>query len=237
MRAKGATMQRRAALLVFLLILCASAGCALSSQRDETLPLYGGVESNIFDQVADKKFVETAIQIAGSRELAADACLKRGWDYLQINDTINAIKRFNQAWLLKPNHPRVYWGLAMALAKQCKREQAIKLFEQARALAPNDPLLLVDYAFVLWSDVANGKLDRGERDATIARAHGLLNEAEQLDQRFPKIWTNRAMLYLLQADYAASWRSVDRAQELDPRSVHERFLRDLSSKMTRPAKQ
>jgi len=223
------------ALALVLLLLCA--GLAQAQERqpdaDNTLPLYGGRPYNACQTEANRKFIEAATKAAGTREKAAEAAVRRGFDFLRERDTVTAIKRFNQAWLLNPENPDAYWGLGIATGRQGKYDESVRMFAQALALAPDKPQILADAGFAhMWRgvNVAEGEV----RQAEFAAARRLLDTAEKQDQRFAPLYFFRAMLCFFEGDYAASWRDVARAEALNPREVDPRFLRDLSAKMPRP---
>lgn len=229
-------MLRRAALLVLLFVLCATSGNAQSTGADNTLPMYGGVSKNAAQLEADRKFIEDMIKQTGSREKAAERAVQLGWQYFYKGDRATAMKRFNQAWLLVPENPDAFWGFGAVAGSQGKFDESIKFFERSFTLAPRNSRMLVDFAFSLIWKGRSGSRSEAERDAAFARAHGLLNEAEKLEPSYPILYANRAILCFFQADYAAAWRNVDRAQALEPKAVQAAFLQDLSSRMPRPAK-
>ncbi len=229
-------MLRRATVFALLLALCASPCFAQPAKPDNTLPMYGGVPRSQCYQEADRKLIEDMTKQSGSREQAAEKAIQLGWRYFYRGDRDTAMKRFNQAWLLSPENPDVFWGFGAVMGSRGKFDESIKLFEHSRALAPKTPRMLVDFAFsLIWKGV-NGSKSPAERAAAFARAHGLLNEAEQMEPGYPLVYANRAILCYYQADYAAAWRNVDQAQALEPRAVQEDFVRDLAGKMPRPSK-
>ena len=79
----------------------------------QTVPLWEGVEKNAAMKAADKALIKSAEKLGG-RKRAALRASKLGWDRITQGDPETAIKRFNQAWLLNPDEPTLYWGLAVA---------------------------------------------------------------------------------------------------------------------------
>lgn len=228
-------MFRRATLLVLLVLCCAALAQAQAPGADSALPLYGGRAKTPAQQEADRKYVEEALREAGTREKAVDTVMTRGWDYLKKGDPVTAIKRFNQASLLTPDNPDVFWGLGAAVSEQGKHDESIGLFERAQALRPNDPALMLDFGYALIWKGAEGSKTTPERMAAFDRAQALFEQAEALQPNNPQIYGNRAILQFYQGRYAESWQSVAKAQALDPGSVDAVFLRRLSAKLPRPA--
>lgn len=227
-------MLRLALPLALFLLLGATPGYAQSAKPDNTQPMYGGVPRSACYQAADEAFLADMTRQFGSREKAAENAAQLGWQYFYRGDRDTAIKRFNQAWLLVPESPDAFWGFGVVMGSRGKYDESITLFERSRALSPKNSRMLVDFAFSLIWKVSNGSKSPSERDAAFARAHALLNEAEQLEPTYPLVYANRAILSYFQGDYATSWRNVDRARAIEPRAVQEAFVRDLSSKMPRP---
>ena len=81
------------------------------AQCDNLKPMYGDkcVKSAKL-QKADKDFRELAIKQNGSADSAAKFYLFAGWKYFHGRDAETAMKRFNQAWLLQPENPAVYFA-------------------------------------------------------------------------------------------------------------------------------
>lgn len=229
-------MLRRAILFALFLVLFVTSGFAQPANLINTLPMYGGVPKSAAQLEADRKFIEEVAKQAGSREMAAERAVQLGWQSFYGGDMATAMKRFNQAWLLTPENPGVFWGFGAVTGSQRKFDESLKFFERSRVLAPKNPRMLVDFALTLSGKAGLGTRDRAEREALFARAHGLLNEAEQMEQKYPLLYANRAILYFFQGDYVAAWRNVDRAQALEPRSVSDVFLKDLASRMPQPTR-
>lgn len=100
-----------------------------TKRADNGLPMYGGpdVVKTPFQLESDEKFIQSAIQGAGSREKACRDVLGWGWEFFNKGDVMTAMKRFNQAWLLDPKNPEVYKGFSAVLKKQGKMEEADKM--------------------------------------------------------------------------------------------------------------
>lgn len=93
-----------------------------AKRADNALPMYGGttVVKTPFQMESDEKFIQKGVENSGTRERACLEVLKIGWAVLQQGDALNAMKRFNQAWLLDPSNPDVFKGFAAVLRKQGK---------------------------------------------------------------------------------------------------------------------
>jgi thioredoxin-like negative regulator of GroEL len=64
------------------------------------------------EQAADDAFVERVAKDFGGREQASMDWVDQGFRFYQQGDLTTAMRRFNQAWLLNPANPEVFWGFA-----------------------------------------------------------------------------------------------------------------------------
>src|SRR5688572_7780441 len=94
--------------VLFLVVLFSESSFA---QCDNLKPMFGdNCTKNAGLQKADQKFRKTATKQFGSPDSAARAYLQMGWEYFRKKDEATAMKRFNQAWLLNPQNPAVYFA-------------------------------------------------------------------------------------------------------------------------------
>lgn len=95
-------------LFIFTLIL---SGCTQGG-ADNTKPMYGEIEKSEGQKEADKEFIEDCLEEFGTIDSSIKVTNNNGWSYLSKNDKTTAIKRFNQSWMLNPEHPEAYFGFA-----------------------------------------------------------------------------------------------------------------------------
>ena len=116
-------MRRALACLLAASTLLAASACEKHTKPDDTalpptseLPMYGGVAPDAAQKTINDKFVADSIKQSGSPQSASDEAVKLGFDYLtKSHDAANAMKRFNQAWLLDPDNGAEYRGMAITL--------------------------------------------------------------------------------------------------------------------------
>src|SRR5438067_5904966 len=118
-------------LALFAVLVCISA--PLFSQPIDQVPMYGGLDrsSNPDLKAADEKLIEETTRHYGSRAAASAAFANQGFAYYRRNDLQNAMRRFNQAWLLNPDNPDAYWGFASVLSDQQRFCEGTKHMETA----------------------------------------------------------------------------------------------------------
>ncbi len=81
------------------------------TEQINLLPMYGGVEKTPAQIKADADFIDSATKYSGgSKEVAAANIIKGAQEFTRQGDYLNAMKRFNQAWLLDPDNSDVYKG-------------------------------------------------------------------------------------------------------------------------------
>lgn len=116
------------------------------------IPMYGGDKITEYQRKINQDFInkikntiKTEKQFKDLNEVSKHA-MKRGWDAFNKEDYSTAIKRFNQAWLLDPNNPDVYWGFGDYLAIKENFEESIKMFYKSLELDPNNVYVMTDLA-------------------------------------------------------------------------------------------
>ena len=79
------------------------------------VPLWEGVEKTEDDIANDRELVRKAIEQAnGDRYAAVRSLVDIGWQRIGAGDPNHAIRAFNQASLIEPEFPDIFWGLAVA---------------------------------------------------------------------------------------------------------------------------
>ncbi len=79
------------------------------------IPMWQGVSKTAAQIEADRKLVEAAVKLAnGNADRAAQRAVALGWKEIHKGDTEQALRRFNQAWLINPKRGDIYWGFAVA---------------------------------------------------------------------------------------------------------------------------
>jgi tetratricopeptide (TPR) repeat protein len=127
----------------------------LFSQDDiplNEIPMYGGDKITEYykkinqDFINDiKKIIETKKQFKDLNE-ASKYSMNKGWDAFNNGDYLTSIKRFNQAWLLDPDNPDVYWGFGDYLGIKEEFEESIKMFYKYLELDPGNVYVMADLA-------------------------------------------------------------------------------------------
>jgi tetratricopeptide (TPR) repeat protein len=224
-------MQRRRLVHVLLtaaLISCANLACA---DDRNLLPKYGGLPETAIEKEINAKFISGMAQdYRGDLKKASMDMAMRGWQYLAAGDLDDAMRRFNQAWLLNKKNGTALWGMAAIEASSGKYDDSLKLFAEAEKFVGSEINFQVDFAKSLG--MAGVKLS----DDTLLKY--AFNRFEFVYRKAPQNTLNLqnwAMTLFGTGKYPEAWEKVKLAEatpnkdQLDPR-----FLADLQARMPRP---
>lgn len=96
---------------ILLLLISVFFSLQVQAQCDNLKPMYGdNCVKNAKQRKADDQFRKAVIKQNGTADSAAKVHVLLGWRYFYNRDAATAMKRFNQAWLLNPQNPDVYFG-------------------------------------------------------------------------------------------------------------------------------
>jgi tetratricopeptide (TPR) repeat protein len=215
---------------IFLIVLLAYANFALAQDRN-LLPKYGELPRLEWQKAADEAFLRaTDEEYHGDRKKASSDTALRGWQYLRGGDRDNAMRRFNQAWLLNPNNGTALWGMAAVVADAGRFDKSLKLFSEAENSVGDQVNFSIDYARVV------GIAGVATKD------EALLTDAFE---RFARIYAmapanvrnlqNWAVTLYGVGKYSEAWEKIKLAETTPDRDQLDReFLKSLQSRMPRP---
>ncbi len=199
------------------------------------LPMFGGVTKSETQIEADSSFIAEATRIAGGREKAAEEFVKKGWQaFLGKRDPETAMMRFNQAWLLDPQNPGVYWGFGVVSGAMRNIDKSVEMLRKAAEMLPDNARLLVDLGFSL-TILSGGMSEENSAKTAMAEALTCFGRAEKLEPGYEPLYSNWAVALFLRRDYAGAWEKVAKAQRLGGSTLSRKFLQDLAAQFPRPA--
>lgn len=217
-------------------ILLALATATANAQPVDLFPMYAGYDRASVAELraADEKLIVETTRHFGSREKASAAFIGNGFAYYGRNDLANAMRRFNQAWLLDPNNPEVYFGFAVVLHDRGKFCDASAQFEKAASFGRYIPGMAPDAARALVLCAVEDKSLSGDAKALMfSRADRLYEEALSTEPYKGYVHASRAASHYWRGNYAASWDAVKLAKSLGGK-IPEKFLQMLSAKLPEP---
>ncbi len=111
------------------------------------LPKYGNLPKADWQKAADDAYIiATDKEYRGDRGKASMDTATRGWQYLAGGDPEDAMRRFNQAWLLNNENGIALWGMAAVETEWEKFDESLKLFAEAEKFVGREINFLVDYS-------------------------------------------------------------------------------------------
>lgn len=115
------------------LISCKKEVCP---QGIDALPMYGRVQKCKIQLDNDRKFVEVCEEQYGSKDQACQEMLRFGWKHFADGNLDDAMKRFNQAWMLDSLDADVYAGFANVLTAKGEFNESLGYFDRSLSLKP-----------------------------------------------------------------------------------------------------
>lgn len=215
-----------------LIVFAASLVFSIVSAQELNLqPKYGLVPKSEAQLAADAKFIASIDKLyKGNRKKASYELACRGWQLLRQSNIPEAMKRFNQAWLVDNSNGIALWGMAAVQSVSGKPDQSLKLFSEAESIVGSDINFSADYAKAVGFAGAQTK-NRALINDAFSRFSRIYEKAPQHTLNLQ----NWAITLYYVGNYAEAWKKVKLAEatphraELDPN-----FIRALQSKMSRP---
>jgi tetratricopeptide (TPR) repeat protein len=215
-------------LLTAALILCAN---VVHADDRNLLPKYGGLPLTAIEKEINDKFVSGMNEdYHGDLKKASMDMAMRGWQYLAAGDLDDAMRRFNQAWLLNKKNGTALWGMAAIEASSGNFDDSLKLFTEAEKFVGSDINFSVDYAKAL------GKAGVQLKDDTLLKF--AFNRFEFNYQKAPQNTLNLqnwAMTLFSIGKYSEAWAKVKLAEATPNKNqIDPRFIAALQARMPRP---
>lgn len=216
------------AALAVMLLSCGTA----SAQNINLLPKFGPASKSEAYKAADQKFLATVDEhYKGDRKKASEEIATRGWQILRQGQMDEAMRRFNQSWLLNNSNGVALWGMgAIQANKPGHLEDALKLFAEAAPFNAGDIDFSTDYAKTMGMAGAETNNEALLMDAfsRFAQVHA------QAPQHALNL-QNWAITYFYIGNYAEAWKKIALAEATPRRAdLDPRFIAALQSKMPRP---
>ena len=220
----------RTALLVVMLLVGLTSGAAFA-QDINLQPKYGALPKNEAQKAADEKFLASIDDhYKGNRKKGAEDVSGRGWQLLRQGNIPDAMRRFNQAWLIDNENGSALWGMAAVQASAGKIPESLKLFGEAERFVGEDIDFSVDYAKALG--IAGGLT---KNDALLKDAFGRFSHLYEKAPQHTLNLQNWAITLFFVGNYTDAWKKIQLA-EATPRhaELDSKFIAALQSKMPRP---
>ncbi len=216
--------------LACILLALASTTTLAYAQDTNLLPKYGGVPRNEAQLASDEEFINTIEGLYGGNRIeAAEYFATRGWNYLRQDNRQDAMRRFNQAWLLDKSNGAALWGMAAILGGAGNTAEALKLFSEAGRTLEGDINFSADYAMTLGVAGADS-----HNDVLLKDAFSLFERNYQREPQHVPNLQNWAKTLFYVEKYAEAWEKIQLA-EAAPRhaELNASFIAVLQARMPR----
>jgi tetratricopeptide (TPR) repeat protein len=226
----------RIALLGAAVILMNIAGAA--NRPNDTLPMYGQpkLAPSPKTEQLDQAFIEQATaSTGGDREAAARAARDDAERLMGEGNADEAMRRFNQAWLLGPSDFQPFWGFGRIQLMRNNIDEAIDHFTKAAQLTDDNvlkSLVLADDG-IAHSLKASRATAKSEKNKLFAKANELFQQSTDLDGSNGSAWLRWSQSLFREAKYADAWKRLKKAEEAGAR-IPKSYVGTLSEKMPEP---
>ena len=234
-------MRNPVAILATVLFMAFSTSLRAEGQVPiDQVPMYGGIDRSAIPELkaGDEKLITDTTSQFGTREKASAAFVSNGFAYYQRDDLANAMRRFNQAWLLDQSNPEVYAGFGSVLHDQGKNCEAMQMMEKALMLnPPTFQGIYPDAArTIALCAVSDKKLTAESRIKLFERSEFLYKKAEELEPNKAYLYGSWATAYYWRGQYSEAWAMVAKVRAAGGKP-HEKFLGLLREKVPEPVSQ
>ena len=227
-------------IVFFLVTMLAGSSASIRAATQipvDQVPMYGGMDRGAISELkaADEKLIADTSRRYGTREKASAAFVGNGFSYYQRNDLANAMRRFNQAWLLDPKNAESFAGFGSVLHDQGKNCEAMQLFEKALALnPPTFQGIYPDAARIVTLCAVSDKTLSAEAKAKLLeRSEALYKKSEEIEPDKQYLYGSWATAYYWREQYGEAWAMVTKERAAGGKPG-EKFLGLLRAKMPEP---
>lgn len=206
--------------ITFILLGCASNNCP---EGINSIPFYGYQKKCIEQIESDNKFLATMDEkYSGDRKKAAKDIIEKGWEYLYSNETEDAIKRFNQAYLLDSTYSDVYWAFGSIYFNKNDLDLARKQYQKGLLYDSSNSRILTDYGTTYMSEAIS------THDMSLLdKAIGLLFQSYAIDSTNQNTSYKISTCYLLKNDCDNAIKYYDECMSYGGAPITEKFTAEL----------
>ena len=202
----------------------------------DLIPMYGGMgrASNQEIKKGDDEFISKVTEEFGTRQNAAKAFVERAFQLYHKNDLLTAMRRFNQAWLIDPQNPEVYWGFASVQYDIGANCSAMKMTEYALRLGYSNPEFLADAGMMHGlCPLGADDFSNEQKNTYFEKSNVLFEKAVSIVSTNPYIYDKWGQSLYWRGDYKGAWDKVFLIRKTGG-EPHPQFLNALKQKMSEP---
>jgi len=186
------------------------------------LPKYGNIPKTKEQNDADQELIKTYTAQEGTRLKASELLVKLGFDYLYKRDLKTAMYRFNQAWLLDPENPNVFWGFGAVYFSFGDFQNAIKQYDEGLKLNDNSSNILTDKASIYFTKYMNSQ-DEKDYNSAIA----LFKKSYFIDPKNQNTLFKTSACYFVKKDCNNAWKYYNECKQLGGKPITKEYTEAL----------
>lgn len=197
----------------------------IQSFRDMRLaPAFGGRAKNAEQLASDSTFVAQMLAVNPDRHACAEHLLDLGFGLLREGDLVHAMYRFNHAYLMEPDNPRIRQAYGAFFVALDRPDEAAAEYKKGLSLDTANVPLMIDMASVCLGEYYKYKDDEPEKaDRVLSTADILLKRAVALEPQNAVAGSKYAVSRLLRGSCADAWKWYRQSRALDPGSIEAGF--------------
>ena len=198
-------MKKTALAIIFFLLI---GDFSFGQEVDNKVPMYGEIPKSEYHEKLDKEFIKDVVKKYGSKKEACEAHVDFGWRYYYNKDGVTSMKRFNQAWLLNPDNPDIYFGFAALTEAKGNQKEADRLYRIGL-----DKDVKKERAEICYKKIADCKEQNEDYNGTINAYLKII----ELNDKNTFAYKKLGYFYSFTSDSIKSEMYLTRAIELDPK--------------------
>ncbi len=200
------------------------------------LPMYGAPYRSKTEKQkqTDAKFIRSIMTDMGTREKGAIAFSNYGWVELKKGNEENAMRRFNQSWLLNPEYYQPYWGFGF-IVKKSNMKKASTFLEKSIKLVDNeiDKAKILTQLGELYSlqSFVSKKSDPIASKELYKKSTLAIDSALKSNPKYGGAYKRGAIDAYAEGDYERVWGIIRKAREHKSYKFSPKFITALTKKM------
>ncbi|WP_182246326.1 tetratricopeptide repeat protein [Cellulophaga baltica] len=211
--------------ILFLFVSLFLHSCAHTDCPEDihSLPKYGNLKKCAEQLRIDAQFLRECDQIYPSRALAAVHHIDLAWDLFDAHQIDDAMKRFNQAWLLDKSNADIYWGYGNLMGQQGHFEQSLAFFDESIQLNAHNAKVweskAVSYCQLFF---------KTKELETLEKAISCSKKSLTIDPENPRVYAQLAgtYSYFIQKDSLAKY--IQLTDEIDATLINPELRKQLN---------
>lgn len=189
------------------------------------IPMYGEIKKCPQQIQLDKDFIIETEKQFKDKKTASEYYASKGWEYFYKDDLDNAMKRFNQAWLLDKQNPNTFWGFGNILGKKREYDESVIYLQKSLNINPNNDK--VHYCLAIsYGQIFITKKDKRYLDLTIKN----LNQAIKIDPKNGRYYAQLANAYSYYSQKDSLKIYIKKTDEIDPNLINPKVRKFAEKK-------